>query len=486
MNDAPILLLDLPFAAETAPEEVKEYLWSKYNMALVALGTYIKENSGYGVSLVNMVRDANAQASLTHRLRHNPPAVVGITLYTYSLFNAYKMITTIKKESPGTHICVGGPHVNMYPMETMLLDHIDSIVLGDGEVPFLQICEQVIEKGRLGDKQLPPGVYTKNSIPEDGVWTPYVFPDLDELPVPDLSLLGDHKGYRDFLLDKTVGLLNSSRGCPNHCHYCWSEKSRYRPLSVHRVVHMMTRYKAMGVEYVEFWDETFNTSEKRLEQFADALEKADLGLTWAIRGAVVNTVPKETLIRLKKTGLILMQFGLETSSPDLIRFLNKRTSREKIERAFETCKQVGIRTVANLMLNIPGQTRQEMFEDFKLLMKIRPTYVSFNVYNWAPETTLYKNAVKDKTLPGDFWREYAKDPTVLEPVTHPVTEVSMEEVFKLRSRFVLRYYFNFNYMINYIRMIEASEMRRAFRIAFFLVRTWVVTRLTNASEKQGR
>ena len=373
MNNAQILLLDLPFASETAPEEVKEYLWSKYNMALVALGTYIKEYSDYDVTLVNMIRDARANSELLHRLRHNPPAIVGITLYTYSLFNAYRMITTIKKESPGTHICVGGPHVNMYPLETIELKNIDSIVLGDGEVPFLEICEQVIETGRLDDKHLPSGVYTKKSIPSDGVWKPYVFPNLNELPVPDLSLLGDYKGYKDFLLDKTTGLLTSSRGCPNHCHYCWSEKSHYRSLSVDRVVHMMRCYKDLGVGYIEFWDETFNTSHKRLEAFADALEKADLGLTWSIRGAVVNHVPLETLARLKQTGLILMQFGLETASPRLLSFLNKKTSREKIEKAFETCKQVGIRTVANLMLNIPGQTRKEMFDDFSLLKKIRPT-----------------------------------------------------------------------------------------------------------------
>ena len=116
-------------------------------------------------------------------------------------------------------------------------------------------------------------------------------------------------------------------------------------------------------------------------------------------------------------------------------------------------------------------------------MKIKPTYVSFNVYNWAPETTLYKNALKNKILANDFWREYAQNPAALEPVTHPVTEVPIEEVFKLRSWFVLRYYFNLQYMFNYIKMIEFSEMRRACRIAFFLLRTWLVTKFTT---EEGR
>ena len=381
-NSADILLLETPFLSETGGAEVKAYSESKYNLALLALGSYVKSRSDLSVRLVNMVKDRMDESTLIENIRHAPPRVIGISLYSYSLSIAYRILCRIKEELPDIHICVGGPHVIIFPKETANLKPVDSIVLGDGEEPFLTICRQVIENSQLDLASLPSGVYTRDNLPESGEMTSYTYENLDDLPMPDITLLGDHTRYRDFLSKKVMGILTSSRGCPYVCNYCWSEFSKYRSFSVDYVIRMMRAYKEEGVEYIEFWDETFNPNDRRMSEFGDALMEANLGLSWGIHGAVVNHVQYETLLKLKQTGLKVIQFGAESFNPRHLNYLNKFLDLGLVKQALDTCSRAGVRTVLNMIINIQGQTRQEIMEDLRILKELSPTFVSISLYNW--------------------------------------------------------------------------------------------------------
>jgi radical SAM superfamily enzyme YgiQ (UPF0313 family) len=476
-NNLQILLLETPFLSQTGSQEVRAYVQSKYNLALLALGSYVKAHSRFSVSIINMVKDRLSEDALVDKMRGDPPDIIGISLSSYCLTTAYHIALRLKKEFPAVHICAGGPHVNIYPEETILLAPIDSIVLGDGEEPFLEICRQISESGELDDAAMPGGVVTKTSLAAGKPFSASVMDKLDELPLPDLSLLGDYKRYRDFLSNKTMALLSTSRGCPNLCHYCWSQKSRYRRFSVEYVMNALQRFKEMGIEYVEFWDETFNSTNRRLAGFAKALAEADLNLTWAIRGAVVNHAPLDILRALKKTGLRLVQFGVETGRPRLLGYLNKRIDHGKVINAFNNCRRAGIRTVANLMINIPGQTKEEVFADFKLIKSIRPTYISISIYNWAPGTRLYEDALKSGMLKNDYWKRYAANPSEPEPVIHPQNDLPLDQVYRLRSRFGFNYYFNIPYIFDYYKLIDGNEIKRAAEIAWMMLKSSIIQKV---------
>lgn len=466
-----ILLLETPFLSQTGTEETKAYVHSKYNLALLSLGSYIRAHSALKVYLINMVKDRIAEDSLIEKISKNPPAVVGIPLYSYNLSISYKIIKRIKQIFPETHICVGGPHVSIFPKETILLKHIDSIVIGDGEVPFLEICQQVINNGKLDQNYIAPGTYTKESVESGVTMNGYVIKDLNSLPLPDLTLLGDHKRYRDFFSNKIMGILTTSRGCPFKCYYCWSEKSRYRSFSIEHIMTIMRDYKERAVEYIEFWDDTFNPNKKRLDQFADTLQKENLGLTWSIRGAVVQHISFETMVKLKKMGLRIIQFGVETGNERFLKYLNKRIDHKKVQNAIDACHSAGVRTVVNMMINLPGQNKKEILDDFRMLQKIKPTYININIYNWAPGTIIYENALKEKTLTRDFWREHSANPVGEDPVIHPKISVPWEEVYKLRNQFITRYYFNSHYMYRYLKMIDFSEVKYALLIVLLMLKT---------------
>ena len=230
---AGVLLLETPFMSQTGGDEVRAYVQSKYNLALLALGSYLRAHSDLDVRLINMVKDRLDEAQLLERLRSAPPAVVGVPLYSYNLRQTCSILAAIKREFPRTHVCVGGPHAGMFPAETIRLPYADSMVLGDGEEPFLQICRHVTEEGcdaldKLDLSRMPPGTVTKRSHAAGIEAKPWAAENLDRLPMPDLSLLGDFRRYRDFLSDRVMAILTTSRGCPYKCHYCSSERAQCR------------------------------------------------------------------------------------------------------------------------------------------------------------------------------------------------------------------------------------------------------------------
>jgi anaerobic magnesium-protoporphyrin IX monomethyl ester cyclase len=486
-NSADILLLETPFMSETGGAEVKAYAESKYNLALLALGSYVKSRSDFSVRLVNMVKDRMNERTLLENIRSAPPKILGISLYSHSLSIAYRVLCQIKEEFPNIHICVGGPHVTIFPKETANLKPVDSIVLGDGEEPFLSICRQVIENGQLDLASLPAGIYTLDNFPENGEMTSYTYENLDDLPMPDIALLGDHKRYRDFLSKKVMGILTSSRGCPYVCNYCWSEFSKYRSFSVDYVIRMMRTYKEKGVEHIEFWDETFNPNDKRINEFADALLKANLGLSWGIHGAVVNHVSYKTMLKLKQTGLKVIQFGAESFNDQHLNYLNKFLDLDMVKQALETCSRAGVRTVLNMIINIQGQTRQEIMEDLRILKELSPTFVSISLYAWTPGTTHYFKAIEDKLIPRDFWKEHATLPTKeIDPLTwQPINETPLNEIHQIRERFVRNYYLNPHYIFNYLKTMGGRDILGAIHVAWLMGKTKLNKRIASPVSSNG-
>ena len=123
------------------------------------------------------------------------------------------------------------------------------------------------------------------------------------------------------------------------------------------------------------------------------------------------------------------------------------------------------------MINIPGQTREEIINDLEFIRRIDPTYVSISVYNWAPDTALYSEALANGTLTLDYWRQYAQNPIGDEPVHHYVTETTIDEVYALRDLFLRRYYFRPSYILPYLVRMSANEWIRALQIAFMMIRS---------------
>ena len=148
---------------------------------------------------------------------------------------------------------------------------------------------------------------------------------------------------------------------------------------------------------------------ERTVEFCEKLIKKGLNLVWGAETRV-NFVTDEKLLRLmKKSGLIQLDFGVESGSPSMLKEINKQQTVEQIETAFELCKKVGIRTFANIMFNLPNETEKDVILTEKLLNDIKPSVLGMALTVPLLGTKIYEEYVFPKLTPPEY-ELYNKSP----------------------------------------------------------------------------
>ncbi|MCP4156443.1 MAG: AMP-binding protein, partial [bacterium] len=177
-----VLLLDLShyFGDETA----KIYNVAEPPLGLMCLMSYLKENIKTPVKgkIAKAFIDFDSYEELETLVHDFKPGVIGIrTLTLYREF-FHKAAAKIRQWSPGSVVIAGGPYATS-DYETILKDrNIDLTVLGEGELTFLEVIEQIVENGgKLPDEEvlreirgiafIPPHMLLKDEVTFDHMET---------------------------------------------------------------------------------------------------------------------------------------------------------------------------------------------------------------------------------------------------------------------------------------------------------------------------
>ena len=118
-------------------------------LGLLYIATYIKENSDHDIEILDMLADNISYEQLSELVLKKNPDIVGITTVTLMLLDVIKVIDAVKSADQKTNIVLGGPHVNLYPDESINLNGVDYLVLGEGEEPFKDLVDNISNKDKL-------------------------------------------------------------------------------------------------------------------------------------------------------------------------------------------------------------------------------------------------------------------------------------------------------------------------------------------------
>ncbi len=145
-------------------------------------------------------------AALVARVR---PRLVGISLkWFHHVHRALVLARTLRRIDPDIRIVVGGNSATYWWQELIAFDCIDHIVLGDGELPLLALCQGVpdppncVHRGHRGPR--PKLAYVQGPTNSDDVY----YSDFDRL---FLSQRDRHA---------FSGWVAPGKGCAESCMYC--------------------------------------------------------------------------------------------------------------------------------------------------------------------------------------------------------------------------------------------------------------------------
>ena len=248
-------------------------------LGLLYIAGYLLQNTRHDVSVVDTQVDELSYSQLEAKVREVKPDVVGVTALTLTLLDVLKTVTLVKKVNADIKVVLGGPHVHIYPEETIQLPGVDFIVLGEGETTFTELLEAMVAPDRL--KSLQSIVFKENGrIINTG---PKQFvKDLDSLPYPARHLT-NYKKYNSLLAKRATPTTTmfTSRGCPFACTFCdrphLGKTFRYR--SAQNVVDEMEICVGMDIQEFLIYDDTFTVNKQRVLDICDEIVRRNVSWT---------------------------------------------------------------------------------------------------------------------------------------------------------------------------------------------------------------
>ena len=406
------------------------------SLSLAGLAAYVRQN-GYPVQLIDLHVENIYPADATSRVRDYDPHIVALTAKTLGWPAVIEIAQMVRATCPNALIVIGGPHLSIYPKESLSWECFDLAVVGDGEDTFLEICDRIDSGSEWTDilgtyARLPSGDVVKNP-PRP------LSKDINKYPMTAWDLV-NVTNYHCLTLLKPFATMVTTRGCPWHCGYCsqvYSEKLRFRDVGL-VVDEMEYLEKYHGVKEIVFFDETFTIGKRRMRAFSEEVLRRNLSVKFNIR-ARVDTIDRETVKLLKRAGLRSIHMGVEAGTDRVLKIMNKQITRAQTEQAFRICREEGVDTRGYFMVGYYDATHDDVEEMINFASGLGLDWASFSVATALPATDLYRIAQERGYVDGDFWRQYTIDGGGVIPQLETET-FSAEQLRAYRTKAYMKFY----------------------------------------------
>jgi len=457
-----ILLINPPSKKEIIannPPIIEEERGYNPPLGLLYLAAYLRNYSQHQVGVIDSQVEELSYAQLKKKIAMASPDLVGITAMTLTLLDVLETVRLTKQISRKIKVILGGPHVHIFPKETINLPGVNFLVLGEGEKVFCDLVEAIDKKKNL---EKVKGIVFKKNQKVVNTGARRFIDRLDEIPFPARDLT-PFKKYSSLMAKRQpVTTMITSRGCPFRCRFCDRPNlgKFFRSRSAQNVVDEMEACVKMGIYEFLIYDDTFTVDRGRVIEICQEISKRGLNIGWDIR-ARVNTVDKKLLRFLKKAGCERIHYGVESGSPKVLRALNKGITIQEIKNAFRWTKQAGIETLAYFMIGNPQEGDNEIRASVKLMRQLEPDYVHLTVLTPFPATPLYLEALAKKKIKKDVWCLFAQKPDV--NFVPPIWEenYSRQELFKIAAQIYQEFYMRPGYIFR--QLVKVKSPKEAYR-----------------------
>ncbi|MDP6847245.1 MAG: radical SAM protein [Kiritimatiellia bacterium] len=432
------------------------------SLGVLYVAGYLEKHTNHEVCVIDAPVEELDAAGLKRRIADFKPDVVGITAMTMTLLCVLETASIVKSVDPGIRVVLGGPHVHLYPDETIRLPNIDFLVLGEGEEAFKELLDNIDDMSALSNT---PGLVFMDgdSILNTGVRP--AIQDLDALPFPARHLV-PYKKYSSILAGAgLVTTIFTSRGCPYKCSFCDRPHlgKRFRARSAGNVVDEIQQCVEMGITEFLVYDDTFTVNKKRVVAICDEIVARGLKISFDVR-ARVDTVDDEVLVKLKLAGCQAVHYGIEAGTAKILEILNKGITIERARDVFAMTRKHGIQILAYFMIGSPTETREDILTTFKVMRSLAPDYVHLTVLTPFPGTEIYRMGLEEGVFESDVWRDFAKSPIASFSLPHWGAIFSKDELDDLASKGYRQFYLRPLHVIKMLAKIRSfSELTRKAR-----------------------
>ncbi|MDH3229233.1 MAG: B12-binding domain-containing radical SAM protein [Alphaproteobacteria bacterium] len=434
-------------------------------LGILSLAGFLELHSNHEVEVLDAQPHGWSYAELKDILAAMTFDVCGITAMTFTLIDVVKTCRIVREVNPSCKIVLGGPHVHLFPEETIGFPEVDFLIQGEGEIAFAELLEKLDEPARWNE--VPGIVYidSAGSIVNNGV-APSTS-DLDQLGIPARGKL-DVGMYTSVLgRDNVITTMFTSRGCPYRCTFCDRPFSPvisgFRWRTAQHIVEEIEQCRSLGITEAFIYDDTFTVRKDRVHELCDEIIRRKIKFRWDVR-AHVNTVNEDLLKHMAAAGCDRIHYGVESGNDRMLRTIRKNTDVARIKAAVKLTKEAGMEVLTYFIIGQQTETASDIQDSMALARELKPNYAHFTVFCPYPGTEIYAKGLESGIIKEDVWAKFAQDPSA--GFELPVWEeiFTRQELREMLVKCYKSFYLRPKYVLgNLVRVRGVGEFKRKMR-----------------------
>lgn len=395
-----LLWLDLGDLGDLVHPQGPHEQWQDHGLGL--LRTILHQN-GFMTDLLS-TRAVTAWSQLEKQLQGYEMLLMNVRSYTFPV--ARKSAQLFKQVNPNGLVLAGGMHATVAAEEMAEVEAFDRICQGPGENVIVDLV-----KDPLAFPRVFVGVGARS---------------MADWPLMDRTLWPQpHRRLRkkfNWPMEPECGwgpapvaTMLTSRVCPWQCVFC--NENSYIPNMGRKPVDMVIEElnyldDKYGVGSIVIHDSMFFQNPGWLQEWIEKYPRRanKIWPYWAAaRSDTVRQWPDLFEALVRETNWNTISIGFESGSDRILRLLNKECTEEDNRFTIELVNRLGDEMIregkpapmfwANIMLGIPGETREDAFKTMRMLKSMRWVFPSISYYAPYPGSALgYQLIAEGKSL----------------------------------------------------------------------------------------
>jgi radical SAM superfamily enzyme YgiQ (UPF0313 family) len=409
------------------------------------------------------------------------------------------MTDIVKEVSPYIITIAGGPHISGLPKHTMkTIKNLDYGFYGEAEVGIIKFCDYIYQaarqtkeescfkneliavpetdtkarqlnkketankekKNKIKISDIPGLIYRKGD--EVLVNEREVIEDLDSMDFPDWNQIDPntypHAPHGTFTKFLPVAPVITSRGCPYLCTYCGVKNNTGRRLRMRSPKNIISEIellvKKFRVEEIHIEDDNFTFNRERVIDFCKLLIDKKINISWACpNGVRLDTLDKELLMLMEKSGCYSFAVGIESGSPRILKDMQLRVTVEKMrEKIMLIANTTKIKMTGFLMIGYPTETIEDIKETVRFVNSLPLNRVQYSNFLPLPGTQIFNDLLKKGEISLDklSWDNFQDNAIIYSPPG--ITPRQLKSILK---RAFYRFYFRPKIIMNLLKEIHS-------------------------------
>lgn len=353
-------------------------------LANAFLKAYLATDEGLSgkvsVTLRDFFADQETAACVADILADNPDAV-GFSMYLWNRGKCRDIAIALRHQRPDIMLFAGGPEPTGNSDEVLRDAPFDFIILGEGEIPFVEAMGRLSEGKKVTDVR---GI----ALPQNGGGSPSAGRPvalLDTIPSPYLA--------GTLVPAAASGVLwQLSRGCDFGCDFCFDQQGNgpVRRFSLERIRAELALFVRNRIAQVFVLDSTFNRDMQRAKAILRLIGKTapHIHFHFEARSEFIDA----ELARLFARTTCSIQIGLQSADAEVNRKVGRHFDRAAFVRKITLLNESGVIFGFDLMYGLPGDTLRGFAASIDFALSLTPNHLDIFPLAVLPGTALSARA----------------------------------------------------------------------------------------------